>query len=77
VIPTLLVVGLLLGRWWLVPIAAIAWVVLLALTNDLGVGEAPAAAVLATANAAVGVALHKLVALPLGRLRAGRTDGAD
>jgi hypothetical protein len=69
VIPTVLALGLLVGRWWLVPVAGLAWVLLVALTSALGIGDVPVAAALAMANAAVGVAFHKLVALSLRYLR--------
>jgi hypothetical protein len=71
-IPTILVVGLAVGRWWLLPVAAVAWVVLLLATGVIGLVEIPAAAGLALANAAVGVAVHKTVAWPLRQRRARR-----
>lgn len=72
-IPTILVVGLAVGRWWLLPVAAVAWVVLLLATGVIGLVEIPAAAGLALANAAVfGVAVHKTVVWPLRHRRARR-----
>jgi len=53
-------VGLLAGRLWVVPLAAICWPLLLAVT---GVTSAPVdlviGAALAAANTAVGVGLHQ------------------
>jgi hypothetical protein len=72
VIPTLLVAGLAVGRWWALPVAAVAWVTLLLATGVIGLAEIPAAAALALANAAVGVAVHKALAWPFRRRRARR-----
>jgi hypothetical protein len=60
VIPVLLLVGLLAGRWYAVPLAVIVWPLLLGLdgvtTDPLNlVGGAGLAAV----NTAIGVAMHK------------------
>jgi choline-glycine betaine transporter len=58
VIPTLLLVGLVLGRWWrvVIPAAAIGWAVLLIVTGvDSGIRFATAAALLGAFNVAVGV----------------------
>jgi hypothetical protein len=62
VIPTLLVVGLLAGRWYAVPLAVVAWPLILVL---VGVTTDPLSlaggAGLAAINTAVGVAVHKVV----------------
>ena len=58
-IPTLLVVGVVVGRSWVVPASALAWVVLLLATNTIGGGNVPAAAGLAAVNTLVGVLVHK------------------
>ncbi|HEU5242184.1 MAG TPA: hypothetical protein VFU25_09225 [Ornithinibacter sp.] len=61
-IPTMILVGLVLGRWWRAALvaAAVGWPVLLALTGLL---DSPTAAlwssVLAVANAGVGVLVHQ------------------
>ncbi len=61
-IPTMIMVGLVLGRWWRVAllVAAVGWPMLLGLTGLL---ETPTAAlvsaVLAVANAGVGVLVHQ------------------
>lgn len=57
-IPTLLLTGLVLGRWWkiTVPIAVLGWPVILIATGvDSGFGFAVAAALFAAANVVVGV----------------------
>ena len=62
VIPTLILVGLVFGRWWriTIPAAAVGWVALL-LVDHLGSGFAFAlgAGLLAAANTAVGVLLFQ------------------
>jgi hypothetical protein len=58
VIPTLLLIGLALGRWWrvVVPVATIGWVLILIATGTgSGLSFALSAALLAAANLAVGV----------------------
>jgi hypothetical protein len=62
VIPTLLLPGLLLGRWWLVPLAAVVWPGLLVATGvGSGAGFLLAAGALAAANMAVGVGVHRVI----------------
>jgi hypothetical protein len=61
VIPTVIMAGLLLGRWWWsVPVLAVGWGVLILETNDT---VDPAlffgAAALGAANAAVGFLIHQ------------------
>ena len=60
-IPTLLLAGLVVGRWWFVPVAGVAW--------SLVVGADGLAFALGAANTAVGVAVHRTVVLLLRRLR--------
>lgn len=62
-IPTMIFFGLVFGRWWryALPLAAVVWCV--ALVSDGAMGLEPelfGAALLASANAAVGVAVHQL-----------------
>ncbi len=61
-IPTLILAGLLVGRWWMLAAAAVAWPAGLILT---GVGSGPAfaltAAAIAVPNTAMGVAVHRAV----------------
>lgn len=65
-IPTLLLIGLLAGRWYAVALAGLAWPLLLGLDGILGSPEQYAgAAAFAVANTAVGVAAHKVVAWSL------------
>jgi hypothetical protein len=62
VIPTMVLLGLVLGRWWWAALvaAAVGWPLLLVVTNvvPLDAGLIGAAA-LATVNAAVGVVVHQ------------------
>jgi hypothetical protein len=57
-IPTLLIVGLALGRWWrvVIPVATIGWAVLLVATGvDSGTSFFAEAALLALINVTLGV----------------------
>ena len=59
-IPTLIVLGLLVGRWWLVTIATIAWpIVLIATKVGTGFHFTVESAGFAAINTAAGVAVHK------------------
>jgi hypothetical protein len=62
VIPTLILVGLVFGRWWriVIPVAAVGWAMLLIATGvDSGFVFALGAAALAIPNVAVGVLVHQ------------------
>jgi hypothetical protein len=70
VIPTLLLVGFVLGRWWrvVVPAAAIGWAVLLIVTGV-------AAALLGAINVGVGVVVFQAARLTFRNLlRSHRQD---
>lgn len=67
VIPTMLLVGLVVGRFWAIPLGAVAWGVLLVATGVAGIGDVPFGLLLGAANVAVGVLAHRLIAWPLGR----------
>lgn len=58
-IPTVIVLGLLLGRWWwaALPLATAGWPILLMSVGDISIGQIPVAAFLGFANAAVGVVI--------------------
>ena len=61
-IPTLILVGLVFGRWWriVIPLAAIGWAVLLIVTGaDSGFVFALGAAAIAMPNVALGVLVHR------------------
>jgi hypothetical protein len=73
VIPTLLLVGLLLGRWWrfVIPAAALGWAVLLVATGvDSGLSFAVAATALGAINTVVGVLAYQALAFAVRSLRA-------
>jgi len=79
VIPTLLLVGLVLGRWWrvVIPVAAIGWAVLLIATGvDSGPSFAVAAALLGAVNVAVGVVVFQAARLFLRSLFMSRGEAA-
>ena len=62
-IPVLVLVGLLAGRWYVVAVAAIAWPIALGLAGGIisGPEDYTGAAALAVVNTAFGVAVHRLV----------------
>jgi hypothetical protein len=73
-IPTMILLGLVLGRWWWPALgtAAVAWPVLLVTSNVIDLNEADmlaGAAVLAVANAGVGVLAHQACLHAYRRLR--------
>jgi len=81
VIPTLLLIGLVFGRWWRVsvPIAAVGWVVLLLVGGyGSGLDFVAGAGALALANLVVGVLVYQAIALVARGLATllhrGRTD---
>jgi hypothetical protein len=59
VIPTVLLAGVVVGRWWVVPLAAVAWAGILFTNGSCDLTCAPGAAGLAIVNTAAGVLLHK------------------
>ncbi len=70
-IPTMILFGLVFGRWWKVsiPLAGIAWVVLLVATGtELSGSELLGAAALGAINAAVGAVVYLAVASVVGAL---------
>lgn len=75
-IPTVLLAGLVVGRWWSIPVLALLWVVLLYVgAAPETAADAAAGAALAAANAAVGVAAHRLAAAGISRFRHRREPG--
>lgn len=54
-IPTMLLVGLVIGRRWAVLAGAAGWATTLLVTGTIGADEVPLAAALAAVNVAVGV----------------------
>ena len=51
----MLLVGLVVGRWWAIPLGAAAWAVLVVIAASISPGDVPVAAALGAANVAVGV----------------------
>jgi hypothetical protein len=83
VIPTMIVFGLLFGRWWRATllIGTVGWVVLLLVsgTMESDPRNLAVSAGLAFANTAVGVAVHQVVLFAVRRLRQpqkARTPGS-
>jgi hypothetical protein len=64
VIPTLILLGLVLGRWWrfVIPLAAVGWPILLLVTGvDRGFDFVVGASAFAFANVVVGVLLYQFL----------------
>lgn len=60
-IPLALLVGLLVGRWMIVPGAAAAWMIILQLTGTCDWGCSGTGLGLAAANTGFGVGVHQLI----------------
>lgn len=59
VIPTAIVAGIVVGRWWAIPVIAVAWTMWL-LIDGICSGECSGGAfVIGAANAALGVGVHR------------------
>jgi hypothetical protein len=72
-IPTMILAGLIFGRWWKATLigAAIGWPLLLIATgSDLDIATIPVAAALGAANAAIGILVHRLLWLMVRGLTA-------
>lgn len=71
-IPTLILFGLVFGRWWRFSLfaAAVGWPVVLVATGVMSVEAGLAgASALALVNAAVGVSIHQVILRVTRRLR--------
>jgi hypothetical protein len=51
----MLLFGLVIGRWWAVPLGAVGWAALVLVAVPDSLGDLPLAAALGAANTAVGV----------------------
>jgi hypothetical protein len=58
----MLVVGLVLGRVWAIPLGAVGWAGVLLVSATISPVDVPVAAALAAANVAVGVLGRRVVA---------------
>lgn len=69
-IPTAIVAGLILGRWWWsIPVIGLAWAALILSDRTCAGWCFAQASLLGAANASVGVAVHQLVRWIIGRKR--------
>lgn len=70
-IPTLLLIGFVGGRWWRITILActLGWVMVLLAGDPVSSTEALGGGVLAAANTATGVLLYQALALVVARAR--------
>jgi hypothetical protein len=59
VIPTVLVPAILIGRWWLLPVAVVAWPLMVLSIGSCDLACSAVAGALAAMNTAVGVVVHK------------------
>jgi hypothetical protein len=67
----MLLVGLVIGRWWAIPLGALILPVLVVLTTSVDAADLPLAAALGAANIAVGVVVRRVLArLVITRARA-------
>lgn len=74
VIPTMWLIGAVIGRWWAVPLCAILWLLFVLLATHVSTNNLPLVAAVGAANAAVGVVLRQGVALTTRLLvRLGRS----
>lgn len=76
-IPTLILLGLVFGRWWRSSLiaAAVGWPVLLIATDVMSVEAGLlGASALAIMNAAVGVLVHQVILWTTRRLRPSRSS---
>lgn len=78
-IPTMILLGLVLGRWWksALAVAAVGWPAILLVDGVINVAQVWAAAVFALANSAVGVGIHQGGAWLVRRVRPHTVDAAD
>src|SRR5262245_52575578 len=59
-IPSLILAGFVVGRWWIVPVAMVVWPALMIGTGvDSGIHVIAAGSLIAVPNVALGVALHR------------------
>ena len=60
-IPTMILLGLVLGRWWksALAVAAVVWPALLLATDVIDLSQVIGTALFGLANAAVGVCIHQ------------------
>lgn len=70
-IPTMILLGLVVGYWWkfALPAAAVIWPILLLATGTITPSQIPASALLGLVNAAVGVAVVQSVVFTVRRAR--------
>lgn len=70
-IPTMILFGLLLGRWWrtALVVGAVGWAVLLLATGVIGIADVPGAMLFGLVNTGVGVGIHQAVLHLVRRLR--------
>lgn len=59
VIPTAIVAGLIVGRWWAIPLIGLAWAAWILIEAVCAGWCFAQASLLGAANAAVGVAMHR------------------
>ncbi len=75
---TVLVAAFLAGRWWAIPVAALVWVVMFIVVVGGGAIEATlGAALLAAANAAIGVASRAALNTAWWRMKRGLGRGSS
>jgi hypothetical protein len=78
-IPTMIVFGLLTGRWWKTSLVlgTVGWAAVLSLTGAVTAAQIPAAALFGLVNTGVGVAIHQGVLRFVRRQHRGRSTTGD
>ena len=68
-IPTALLAGLVVGRWWAVPVVGAVWAIVVVVFGDCGASCIPGALLLGAANCVAGVAAHRVLIVALKTIR--------
>jgi hypothetical protein len=71
----MLLVGLVAGRRWAIPLGAVGWALTLVIAGTIEVADIPLAAALGAANVAVGVLVRRAIARMLRISVAPAADG--
>lgn len=78
-IPTMMLFGLIAGRWWktALVIGAVGWAAIVLLDGAITPSQIPAAMMFGLANTAIGVGIHQGILRLVRRLRRDRSSTAE
>jgi len=78
-IPTMMLFGLIAGRWWktALVIGAVGWAAIVLLDGAITPSQIPAAMMFGPANTAIGVGIHQGILRLVRRLRRDRSSTAE